>query len=484
MPPTTASYGTTEVPTAKEETFNVESLAPYIAEFVGTFILVFTVGCCSITGSGIWNATAIGSVLMVMIYATGPVSGGNLNPAVSLALFLSGKIDLKKMLGYWAAQLVAGIVAGFCFCALLSPNNVGIAAKAPFTVAHAAIVEIIYTFMICFVVLNCAGSKRNNPKEDGNQFFALAIGFVIIAGGYAAGDISGACFNPAVSLGLDISSQGHYLGLTWGGFELLGGCLAAFLFRVVRPEEQMDDAEFSTYKPSLRTKCVSEFLGVFILVLTVGLNVVMGSVATAFSAAAALMCMIYSLGDVSGGHFNPAVTLAVVLSGRDKCPPREGLAYAITQLLAGVLAGCVYSVFHANGPNKDTTYSLAHEGHSVSAGGVIELVFTCVLCYIVLTVATVELPFKQRNFYFALAIGSCVTAGGFAGGAVSGGELNPAVTTGIEVANMIHTGTATPSGFTTCITFWLYELLGGAIAAFVLRLTHPQEFKGAKPLLG
>jgi len=248
MPPTTASYGATEVPAAKEETFNVESLAPYIAEFVGTFILVFTVGCCSITGSGTWNATAIGSVLMVMIYATGPVSGGNLNPAVSLALFLSGKIDLKKMLGYWAAQLVAGIVAGFCFCALLSPNNVGIAAKAPFTVAHAAIVEIIYTFMICFVVLNCAGSKRNNPKEDGNQFFALAIGFVIIAGGYATGDISGACFNPAVSLGLDISSHGITNGLIWAVVELLGACLAAILFRICRPEEQMDDAELSTYK--------------------------------------------------------------------------------------------------------------------------------------------------------------------------------------------------------------------------------------------
>jgi len=480
----TESYGAAEVFAPKEKESSLESFAPYIAEFVGTFVLVFTVGSCVITGSGDWNALAIGSVLMVMIYATGPVSGGNLNPAVSLALALSGKLEWMKMAGYWVAQILAGIVAGFCVCGLLGAQA-PIARKDPFSLGHACGVEIVYSFMICFVVLSCAASKRNNPKEDGNQFFALAIGFVIVAGGYAAGDISGACFNPAVALGLDFSStdDGIGNGFTWAAVELVGACIAALLFRVCRPEDYMGDAEFSNYTPKLVTKCVSEFLGVFILVMTVGLNVVMGSTATALSAAAALMCMIYSLGDVSGGHFNPAVTLAVVLSGRKKCPPAEGLAFVVTQLVAGICAGLVYSVFHAAGPNKDTTYSLSHVPYTVSAGGVAELVFTFVISYIVLTVATVKLPFKQ-NFYFALAIGSCVTAGGFAIGAVSGGELNPAVTAGIQVANLVHTGTTSPSGFTTCIAFWLYELLGGVIAAFVLRLTHPREFKKEKPLLG
>ena len=70
---------------------SVKEYAAYAAEFAGTFALVFTVGCCVATGSGVWNATAIACVLMVMVYATGPISGGHLNPAVTLALALADK---------------------------------------------------------------------------------------------------------------------------------------------------------------------------------------------------------------------------------------------------------------------------------------------------------------------------------------------------------------------------------------------------------
>merc|ERR1719380_506221 len=95
--------------------------------------------------------------------------------------------------------------------------------------------EVLYTFMLCFVVLNVAASRKN----EGNQFYGLAIGFVIVAGGYAVGNISGGAFNPAVALGIDISSAG--IGIGWGfaytGYELLGSALAAIMFRVVRPDE-------------------------------------------------------------------------------------------------------------------------------------------------------------------------------------------------------------------------------------------------------
>merc|ERR1719224_185817 len=120
--------------------------------------------------------------------------------------------------------------------------------------------------MLCFVVLNVATAKKN----EGNQFYGLAIGFVIIAGAYGAGAISGGCFNPAVALGIDISSAG--MGFGWGfaytGYELLGAALAAGLFRVVRPDEFGGSPDYS-----LGTKLVSEFIGTFFLVLTVGLNV-------------------------------------------------------------------------------------------------------------------------------------------------------------------------------------------------------------------
>merc|ERR1711881_431844 len=107
-----------------------------------------------------------------------------------------------------------------------------------------------YTFMLCFVVLNVATAGKN----AGNQFFGLAIGFVIIAGGYAAGNISGGCFNPAVALGIDVSSAG--LGFGWGiaytAYELLGAAAVAGMFRIVRPDEFGGSPDYN-----LTTKLVS-----------------------------------------------------------------------------------------------------------------------------------------------------------------------------------------------------------------------------------
>merc|ERR1740138_1199977 len=159
--------------------------------------------------------------------------------------------------------------------------------------------------------MNVAAAKKN--VQEKNQYYGLAIGFVIVAGAYGAGAVSGGCFNPAVALGIDVSSAG--LGFGWCGpyilFELVGAGLAAALFQVVRP------GDFGGEKTAT-TELVSEFLGTYMLVLTVGLNVLGKSKAGAYSIAASLMCMIYALGDVSGAHFNPAVTVAVLASGR--CP--------------------------------------------------------------------------------------------------------------------------------------------------------------------
>ena len=126
----------------------VQECSSVIAEFVGTFALVFTVGCCVITGSSLWNATAIACVLMVMVYATGPISGGHLNPAVTLSLAMAGKFEWSRVPLYCGAQMLAGIIAGSCYCTLFSPSSVNVALAAPFTWAAAFMVESIYTFML------------------------------------------------------------------------------------------------------------------------------------------------------------------------------------------------------------------------------------------------------------------------------------------------------------------------------------------------
>merc|ERR1719198_2894043 len=103
------------------------------------------------------------------------------------------------------------------------------------------------------------------------------------------------------------------MGISWclayTVFELAGAALAAVLFKVIRPQGGEADEEYSS-----TSQLLSEFLGAYILVLTVGLNVMAASPAGAWSIAASLMCMIYALGDVSGAKFNPAVSLAVFLS--------------------------------------------------------------------------------------------------------------------------------------------------------------------------
>merc|ERR1719174_2764576 len=232
------------------------------------------------------------------------------------------------------------------------------------------------------------------------------------------------------------------------------------MYRVVHPEEYSPGAT-----ASLGVKCVSEFLGTFFLVLTVGLNVLGGSPAGAWSIAASLMCMIYALGSVSGAHFNPAVTVAIILSGRGKCSTKEGAAYIPSQLLGGVAAAYTYAAMH-HGKTFDLG-PVAPWGWTAALVG--EFVFTFVPCFVVLSVATVQTSLSQ---YFGLAIGSCVTAGGLAIGGVSGGSLNPAVSTGISSAAILGGGK-----FYSCLIYSAVEFLGAVTAAGIFRVTHPQEYE-------
>lgn len=453
-----------------------EGVAALACEFVGTFVLVFTVACCVLCGGGTFNATAIAFVLMAMVYSVGGVSGGHLNPAVSFALGLAGfneDFTWSKVLKYTIAQLSAGAVAGAAACALFAPKAVSLAPVAPFNAVSAAALEVVYTFMLCFVVLNCACSRVNNPSSDGNQSHGLAIGFVIIAGGYASGNVSGGALNPAVALGLDIKNFGLAWGPVWMLAELCGAALAVVLFRLVRPDEGLNSEDAARYTRPLVTKCASEFLGTFMLVLTVGLNIVTGSVATAWSAAAALMCMIYSLGSVSGAHFNPAVTVAIMLSGRGKCSPADGASYMVAQCLAGTVAGLLCTIFHDAGPKSKVEFHVRPVADfSAASAGTVEMFFTFVLAYVVLAVATTRPPASQlttrHSFPFALAIGSCVTAGGLAAGAISGGALNPAVAIGLAAQDL-------SMGLSPAFACW--QLAGGVLASVALRATHPLEFQ-------
>ena len=98
---------------------------------------------------------------------------------------------------YWIAQVVGGVIAGVLARAVVNPAAVSTLTLPGHAEAAAAVMELLFTFALCYVVLNVATSK----DRPGNGFFGLAIGFTVAAGAFAVGGISGGVFNPAVALG-------------------------------------------------------------------------------------------------------------------------------------------------------------------------------------------------------------------------------------------------------------------------------------------
>lgn len=199
----------------------------YVVEFIGTFFLVFTVGLV-VRNSAPLAPIAIGSVLMVMIFAGGHISGGHFNPAVTLAAFLRGRCDKADVVPYWIAQFLAGLVAALLVNVLLNGRVVGNTVLHPTLASF--IVEFLFTFALAWVVLNTATAKGTM----GNSFYGLAIGFTVLVGAITVGGISGGAFNPAVGLGvwtMGIESARQFV--VYLVSDMAGAAVAAIAFRAI-----------------------------------------------------------------------------------------------------------------------------------------------------------------------------------------------------------------------------------------------------------
>jgi aquaporin Z len=168
----------------------------YAVEAIGAFFLTFVVAV-SVLSHSAFTPLAAGAALMVMIYAGGHISGGHYNPAVTMGALVRGRIGIGDAVPYWIFQIVGGVVAGVIARAVVNPPAVRALTLTGHAEAAAAVVELLVTFALCYVMLNVATSK----DQPGNGFFGLAIGFTVTAGAFAVGGISGGVFNPAVALG-------------------------------------------------------------------------------------------------------------------------------------------------------------------------------------------------------------------------------------------------------------------------------------------
>ncbi len=205
----------------------------YVVEFIGTFFLVATVGFTVMKpDAGAMAPLAIGSVLMVMVFAGGHVSGAHYNPAVTLAVYLRGKCPMSDVIPYIGAQVAAAVVAGFLV--LFMKGNPAATPGSP-DIIKALLAEFLYTFALCYVVLNVATSKGTT----GNSFYGLAIGFTVLAGAYSVGNISGGAFNPAVAVGITVMGLSAIANI-WIFLvaNFAAGAAAALVFKAINPTDK------------------------------------------------------------------------------------------------------------------------------------------------------------------------------------------------------------------------------------------------------
>jgi aquaporin Z len=204
----------------------------YLTELIGTFFLVLTIGCVVIAGGPhVVPPLAIGAALMVMIFAGGHVSGGHYNPAVTLGVWMRGKLPTTDVAPYWISQLVGSFAASFAVKFLVGAGDSPMVPR----VGPALVAEFLFTFALVYVVLNVATAKAT----AGNSFYGLAIGMTVMVGAFSVGGVSGGAFNPAVAIGLStmgiVAPSSIWIHIV---ADLAGGAVAALAFKWINPDDK------------------------------------------------------------------------------------------------------------------------------------------------------------------------------------------------------------------------------------------------------
>jgi aquaporin Z len=230
----------------------------FLAELAGTAILVLG-GCGTAVFASSSNfvgvlgvATAFGMSLLLLVYAIGGISGCHVNPAVTLGLWLSGRLDAALLPIYWVAQLVGGLLGGLVLWATFklsdkplppgfASNGYGAHSPALFRLGSVILIEIVMTALLVFVVLSTTHSKF--PVG----FAGLAIGVALWVIHLISIPVSNTSVNPARSLGVALyASESWPKTQLWAFFvfPLIGGAVGALAWRLVGAGEQEDLAPF------------------------------------------------------------------------------------------------------------------------------------------------------------------------------------------------------------------------------------------------
>lgn len=404
------------------------------AEFIGTFFLAFVIAGSK--NSAALAPVGIGFGLVALVYCTGPISGGQLNPAVTLGLVVRNQLNWFEAFYCMVSQFLGATFAGLICYALYNDNwdNIGYPAVSEASKRPEAFVgEILQTFALVTVVLNTATTKA----QSNNSYFGLAIGFVVLSGALVIGGVSGACFNPAIAMLTVLHGDHNDLWVFFLG-PFLGALGAGLVFRITNPTEWDDSDPIarltnSHHNPDgnmTRTFAMlsQELIGTFFLSWTIALTANAAGASGCIAVGAILTSFVYAGGAISGGHYNPSVTIGVYLRGLMDSPQimrfADLVAYICVQLLGAALGGSC-AVYVNSGRNHIASPAADLEHHTYFAALIAEMLYTFALVLTVLSVGTT--PKVSGNSYFGMAIGFTIIAGSVAVGSISGGAFNPAI---------------------------------------------------------
>lgn len=431
--------------TSVDDIFTVKALQVASAEFTGTFFLAFFISSNSVSAGA--APYAIGFGLIAMIYIFAGISGAQFNPAVSVALLVTGHLSIFEATYCISSQLLGALLAGLIGWGLYENkwDNVGYPSvhdhnRRP----EAFIAELVLTFALIWSVLNFAGNKL----IVNNSFYGLTFGLLVTAGALVIGTVSGACFNPAVAV----------LTLLHGDYDdmwvfTLGPIAGALIASAVFLSQPRLEKVWS-----LLPKLLAEFIGTFyvswVVALTSNSDSANGYLAAGFMTAS----MVYTSRHISGGYLNPSVTMGVYIRGLFEQPQilrlNECLAYMFVQVLAAfAAAGAAIYVNH--GVDNIAFPTVDKDYYTDNAALVIQSMFSFALVITVLHTAT-NSSYIKHDDYFGLAIGFVTIGCSLSYGDIAGGVINPA----ISLALMFVTNNDTDQ-------VWIYLIgdFAGAVAA-------------------
>lgn len=244
----TKIYNMVNAQTFKGVTLMKQDVKKFVAEMIGTFVLVFG-GCGSAVLAGshigfLGVSFAFGLSLLIMAYAIGPVSGCHINPAVSIGLFLAKKINVKELGYYIVAQVIGGIIAGYTLYAVASgsegfnlsagfaTNGFGLHSPGQYSMTAAIVVEIVLTAFLLFTIMGTTHSKFPSG------FGGLAIGLMLVLIHLVGIPVTNTSVNPARSIGVAVVQGGWALEQLWVFIvaPIIGAIIGVLAYNVIKED--------------------------------------------------------------------------------------------------------------------------------------------------------------------------------------------------------------------------------------------------------